>query len=171
MPSLKSKMDDMDENLNFQKVIFDCNVWLEIFLDEKWDLMHKIFRTNKIILTSYCVVEILRVLRRLSIRLKKNFTDLESLIWEFWNQPGIEMKFDVPISDHLITEIKNCVEYNIISQLLHIETKDVPYIVAAYQFNATLVSKDERSITRFAEILKSKLAINVISWENFVKKF
>jgi len=158
----------MGEKKVIPKIIFDCNIWMEIFFEDRIDLIKNVYNKYEIIITSYCVVETLRVLRRISTKLRKSYFDLESLMCEIWNLPCINQEFDHPISNHLIPEIKNCTENKMLSKLLNVETKDVPYIIAAYKFDAILVSKDFRSLTQYADELKSKLGINVMNWDQFL---
>ena len=154
----------------FTKYIFDCNVWIEIILQDTPRIFQYFQEQNwELILTSYNAVEILRVLKRISRRTNDTFERLENLCWNLWNLPCVHPMFDKPLSDTLISEIRNIPEYNIIAKAFNLEPKDVPYIVVAFKFNATLVTLDRRSLLTRARVLSQRLGVNVLSWSSLLE--
>lgn len=115
------------------------------------------------------VVEILKVLKRLSIRLNIPYSELETLFWDFTNQDFIIQNFDNPFSDHLIMETKKLPEIRIIAEILELEPKDVPYIVSAFKNEAALVTDDKRSLLDLKEILRDKIGIKLFSSSNLME--
>ncbi len=138
---------------------------LRIIFQENFDIF-QYFQVNQlgIILTSYNVVEILRVLKRISKKTKVSYKTLENSAWNMWNFSCIHQMFDKPLSETLIRDIKNLPEYQIIAKAFELEPKNVPYIVASFQYHACLVTTDLRSLISQSQILHERLDINVITW-------
>ena len=160
----------MAEMPDIPKYIYDCNVWIEIISQYRHEIFAYFQEYNwELFLTSYNAVEILRVLKRISQRTKENFERLENLAWNLWSLPCIRIMFDKPSSDTLINEIRTLPEYAIIAKAFDLEPKDVPYVVAAFQYNATLVTMDLRSLVAQAQLLQQRLGVEVISWNAFIR--
>lgn len=115
------------------------------------------------------IAEILRVLKRLSIRLNLSRNMLENLFWDLTKSEIITLDFDIPLSNSLIYEIKNKSEIVILSKLLELESKDVPYIVAAFNYSAILITEDIRSLYIYRDLLKSNLNIRIETIDSFTK--
>lgn len=80
-----------------QSVILDCNVWITDFFKKASRLRNKIDHNNyQVFLTSHMVVEILRVLKRLSTRLSISYTELETRFWEICSFNYIKLDFKQP---------------------------------------------------------------------------
>ncbi|HMF30141.1 MAG TPA: hypothetical protein VKK79_01905 [Candidatus Lokiarchaeia archaeon] len=160
----------MVETEGTQKFIFDCNVWIHLILQGQSSFFQQLELNNyQIILTSYNAVEILRVLKRISKRTNVPFERLENLAWNSWKFPCIHPIFDKPMSDAIINEVRILPEYAIIAKAFDLEQKDVPYVIAVFQYDAVLVTKDQRSLVSRAEILQEKLGIRIITWDSFLE--
>lgn len=152
-----------------KEIILDCNVWITDFLKKESDLHKKIRDDNYVvIITSYMAVEILRVLKRVATHLSVTYSELENLFWKVCSLSYIIPNFEQPFTESLITEVKRLPEFQIIAKLLNLETKDVPYIVAAYQYKAILVTNDIRSLVNKGQKIKNHLGIDVISLTEFL---
>ncbi len=152
-----------------QFVIFDCNVWITDFFKKKSKLRIKITKKNyQVILTSYMVVEILRVLKRLSVRLSISYTDLEKRFWEICSLNYIKTDFKEPFTESLISEVRRIPEFRIIAKILDLEVKDVPYLVAAFQHSAILVSNDLRSLVNKRNLIENNLGIKIRTATEFL---
>ena len=161
-------MTSEKENNHF---LFDCNIWMLILLKNQKHLFHFLQSKHyEIIITSYGMVEILRVLKRIALRQNITYELLEEKIWEFMKFPCIQMQFDKPISEKLIDELHRIPEYHIMTQIFQLELKDIPYLVASFQYNAQLITEDKRSILDKAATIQEKLGITILSWEHFLKK-
>jgi predicted nucleic acid-binding protein len=149
--------------------IFDCNLWVTLLTQPSSKLQSALAReSRRVIVTSYLVVEILRVLKRLASRHLLQYEEIESLFWDFCSAPFIVKDFQHPIVDSLIIEVKKSAEYRIIAHLLALEVKDVPYIVAAYQHSAILVTNDIRSLIAKRMPIQKHLGIKIISLDEFL---
>ncbi len=115
-------------------------------------------------------MEILRVLKRLALKINVNYTELEARFWDLCNAKTIRKEFEFPISESLIIEVRHSSEFRMIAKLLRMEVKDMPYLVAAFQFGAFIVTRDIKSIlSRRAEI-KRHLNIEIKSLEEFLEE-
>jgi hypothetical protein len=123
-----------------------------------------------VIITSYGVVEVLRALKRLSKDIAGGYASLEEDFWEFCNSGTIRKEFTSIISGSLIGEIRRNPEFLLIAKLLGLEVKDVPYVVAAFQFDAILVTTDVRSILNKNGTIKQLLGLEIMSLEDFLKE-
>ena len=145
-----------------QSVIFDCNVWITDFFKKKSELRNKITHSkHQVILTSYMVVEILRVLKRLSPRLSISYTELETRFWEICSLSYIKTDFKEPFTESLISEVRRIPEFRIIAKILDLEIKDVPYLVAAFQHTAILVSNNLRSLIIKRNLIEKSLGSKI----------
>lgn len=153
---------DKNKKNKTQSVIFDCNVWITEFFKKKSELRNKMTSNKyRVILTSYMVVEILRVLKRTSNRLSIPYTDLESRFWEICSLSYIKTDFKEPFTESLISEVRRIPEFKIIAKILDLEVKDVPYLVAAFQHTAILVSNDLRSLVEKRNVIERILGIKI----------
>lgn len=160
---------DKQKKSETQFVIFDCNVWITDFFKKKSKLRIKITQNNyQVILTSYMVVEILRVLKRLSVRLSISYTELETRFWEICSLNYIKIDFKEPFTESLISEVRRIPEFRIIAKILDLEVKDVPYLVAAFQYSAILVSNDLRSLVNKRNLIENNLGIMIRSTIEFL---
>ena len=107
------------------------------------------------------VVELLRVLKRLSGRLSTPYTELENQFWEICSLNYIKTDFKEPFSESLISEVRRIPEFRIIAKILDLEVKDVPYLVAAFQHTAILVSNDLRSLVDKRNLIEQNLGIMI----------
>lgn len=123
-----------------------------------------------IIITSYGIVEILRALKRLSKKVATGYASLEKDFWDVCNSATVQKEFTSVISDALIDEVQRNAEFRLIAKLLGLEIKDVPYVVAAFQYDAILVTKDARSILNKSTMMKQVLEIDVLGLEDFLKE-
>jgi predicted nucleic acid-binding protein len=150
--------------------VFDCNLWIEIFLENRIDILDTLTSQRKYTLvSSYGIVEILRVLKRIARRSSVNPVILENKFWALLNHPCIQKEYNHPITETFIAEIKKLPEYMIIAKTFGLEYKDVPYIVLSFQFNAEFVTKDERSILVSAKKIEETLGLKVRSWHEFLR--
>lgn len=150
--------------------ILDCNVWIQLLLGKNILLQQKIMiQQYPIIITSYGIVEILRVLKRFASQWNKNYINLEQKFWEICNLESIQKEFQAPISESLLKEVKRTPEYRLIADILNLEVKDVPYIVNTYQFKAILVTSDERSLISKRQDLYKRLGIIIKSLPEFLE--
>lgn len=153
---------DTHKKSEIQSVIFDCNVWITDFFKKKSELRKKITDNEyQVILTSYMVVEILRVLKRISIRLSISYSELENCFWEICSLNYIKTDFKEPFTESLISEVRRIPEFRIIAKILDLEVKDVLYLVAAFQHTAILVSNDLRSLIDKRDLIKKALGIMI----------
>ncbi|MHA2364238.1 MAG: hypothetical protein ACXAC7_09795 [Candidatus Hodarchaeales archaeon] len=160
----------METNDSRISIILDCNLWIRLITESTNKFRKKLLSGNyEIIITSYMVVEILRVLKRLSSRLKTSYNDLESLFWDFCNHSKVKMDFQQPFSDSLISEIKNVPEIKMLAKLIDLEQKDVPYIVCAFQNKAIFFTDDKRSLLDKRDYIKNQLGIEIKSIREFMK--
>jgi hypothetical protein len=60
-------------------------------------------------------------------------------------------------------------EYRIISRLLDLEVKDVPYLVAAFQHKAILVSENIRSLVSKRQGIQTALNIDIKTSEELLR--
>ncbi len=161
----------MDRSITEQDLvlILDCNLWIKMLTGRNPEFT-KIFQLERvqIILTSYIAVEILRSLKRLAPKQSLAFTELESLFWSVCSTNKVVKSFEYPLSETLIAETKQLFEYRIIARLLDLEVKDVPYIVASFQYNAILISDDIRSLVNKREKIQAELNIAVMSSDEFL---
>jgi len=164
-------MDKRKKNA-IKSVIFDCNVWITDFLKKESELRNKITNNKyQVILTSYMVVEILRVLKRLSIRLSISYTELETHFWEICSFNYIKTDFKEPFTESLISEVRRIPEFKIIAKILDLEVKDVPYLVATFQHTAILVSNDLRSLIDKRNLIEKNLGIKIQTTTEFLASF
>ena len=153
-------------------LVIDCNLWISILTQPENELKEILFKgTFRVVLTSYMVVEILRVLQRLASRRLLRYAEVESLFWDFCAYPFIIKDFQQPITDSLVNEVRKVPEYLIIAQLLELEVKDVPYLVAAYQHSALLLSNDIRSLVAKRDPIQKHLGIQLITLDEFRREF
>ena len=157
------------EKSEILSVIFDCNVWITDFFKKESGLRNKITNNKyQVILTSYMVVEILRVLRRLSPRLSISYSEFETRFWEICSLYYIKTDFKEPFSESLISEVRRIPEFRIIAKILDLEVKDVPYLVAAFQHTAILVSNDLRSLVDKRNLIENNLRIKIRTITEFL---
>ena len=139
-------------------------------MQKKSELRNKLLQEEyQTILTSYMGVEILRVLKRLSSRLSISFSELESLFWNICSHKFVKLDFQRPLTEALITEVKRIPEFKIIAKLLDLEIKDIPYLVAAFQNNAMLVTDDLRSIITKRQIIDKNLGLKILTIAEFLE--
>ncbi len=161
-----------DESRSPPILILDCNLWIRILLEKNSPLRSYLTKNEfPIVLTSYMVVEILRVLKRLAIRSSTSYTEIEAKFWDFCASSFIQKDFQQPFSETLIADVKKAPEYRIIAKLLGVEAKDVPYLVAAFQHKAILISDDVRSLISKSESLKKKLGITLLTSDAVIREF
>ncbi len=161
-----------DESSSPPMIILDCNLWIKLLLEKMSPLRLCLIRYEfPIVLTSYMVVEILRVLKRLAVRSSTSYAEIEAKFWDFCSQSFIQKDFQQPFTETLISDVKKAPEYRIIAKLLGIEAKDVPYLVAAFQHNVILISDDVRSLISKSENLKQKLGVTLSTSVAFIGKF
>ncbi|MFX1512113.1 MAG: hypothetical protein ACFFCQ_05970, partial [Promethearchaeota archaeon] len=82
---------------------------------------------------------------------------------------NILMNFDQPFADSLIAETKRLPEYQIIARLLDLETKDIPYLVAAFQYKAILISDNLRSLVNKRDLIEEYLGVSIKSSTEFLE--
>ena len=152
-------------------IVLDSNVWISLITVPKNPLWVKIKSENyQIILTSYMICEILRVLRRITARINISIDTLNSAFWDLVNSPFIHQEFDIPLSEDVIKKMKDHAGVTMIAQIFQLEPKDVPYLVAAYQFKAIFITRDIRSIIEKRELIDQKLNIKIFTENEFLKK-
>jgi predicted nucleic acid-binding protein len=150
-------------------VLLDCNAWIQLYLSEDPKLSAVIFDDQyPIIVTSYCVAEILRVLKRVSISEGIDLHETESLLWECLYHPNVQKEFTTEISESILKEVRRAPEYHVIAKLLDLEVKDVPYIVSAFHLKAKLVTNDERSLLNRRDLIKKELDVEIASIQEFL---
>jgi hypothetical protein len=114
------------------------------------------------------VVEILRVLKRLSVRLSISYTELEIHFWEICSLSCIKTDFKEPFTEALISEVRRIPEFRIIAKILDLVVKDVPYLVTAFQHSAILVSNDLRSLVNKRNLIENNLGIRILTATEFL---
>ena len=154
------------------RLVLDCNIWISDFLQEK-SMLRDIINDGhyRILITSYMAVEILRVLQRQATRLSIDFQQVERIFWSTCQDEAVDMKLKTPVSKSLVQEVKNTTEFKVIAKLLDIEVKDIPYVVAAYTYKATILISDIRSFVDKRDPIKEKLGIDVLTLEEFLDRF
>jgi predicted nucleic acid-binding protein len=161
-------------NLGAEKrkpAVLDCNVWLCLLSAKDARLQDKVVEQGyPVIITSYGVVEVLRALKRLSKDIAGGYATLEEDFWELCNSATIRREFASVISESLIGEVGRKPEFRLIAKLLGLETKDVPYVVSAFQFDAIFVTTDARSILDKRGTIKQFLGLEIIGLEEFLKE-
>lgn len=162
---------DLKDRFQNKILIFDCNIWIRIILEHPNCAIEKKIKTlnASVLITSYMIIEILRVLKRISIRQTLDYSEMESYFWDFLNKAWIIKDFKRPFSDSIIIEVKKSPEFSIIAKLLEIEIKDVPYIVAAFEHDAILITNDIRSLVLKRDLIKKHLKIDVCSEQEFIE--
>jgi predicted nucleic acid-binding protein len=152
-------------------VILDCNVWIGIILGYEKRLDKKIIDDHyPVIVTSYGIAEIMRVLKRLAIVQGIAFRELETRAWKFFNLPSIQQEFSTDVSESILLAVKQAPEYRVIAKLLSVEVKDAPYVVSAFQMNARIITVDERSFLSRKNAIKQQLDIEVIGLREFLSE-
>ncbi len=156
-----------------KELVLDCNVWIEILTDSTSKLQKILFFNEseyRIILSSYMIVEILKVVKRISGNFNLSLKELKGLFWDFTQKKNVIVNFDSQISDALVNEVKNKTEIILLAKLLDLEPKDVPYILVAYNYKADLITEDGRSLIDKRNLIKQKLDLNLLSISEFILK-
>ena len=154
-----------------KQIVLDCNVWIEILTDPNDKLRNVLFNKDseyQIILSSYMIVEILKVLKRLASKFNISSNELERLFWDFTRKKNIQLNFDNTLSDALINEVKNRSEILVLAKVLDLEPKDVPYIIVAFNNKSIVITQDERSIINKRNFIKEKLEIEILTISEFI---
>lgn len=149
-------------------IVLDCNAWIAMLHGNERLNARIVDGGTPVVLTSYIAVEILRALRHVARRCKVPISALERRFWATCLLDSIEKQFKHPLSDGVIDEIKSTAEMTIIARLLDLEIKDVPYIVAAFQNKAILVTDDVRSIIARRDAIKTTLGITTLTVIEFL---
>ncbi len=154
-----------------EPVILDCNVWIGIILGFEKRLDKRLFDDKyPVIVTSYGIAEIMRVLKRLSIVQGISFRELETRAWKLFNLPNIQQEFSTDVSESILFAVKQAPEYRVIAKLLSMEIKDVPYVVSAFQMKARILTSDKRSFLSRKDAIKQQLDIEVIGLQEFLSE-
>lgn len=148
--------------------ILDCNVWIDLLAGNDALEREIVDGARPIIITSYIAVEVLHALRHVGRELGIAASELEGRFWDTCMLPSIEKQFKQSLSGSLIHEIKMMPEMRIIARLLDMEIKDMPYIVAAFQHGAILVTNDNRSIYAKRGDIKTRIGVIVQSEAEFL---
>ena len=154
-----------------KQIALDCNVWIEILTNPNDKLRNVLFNKDseyQIILSSYMIVEILKVLKRLASKFNISSNELERLFWDFTRKKNIQLNFDNTLSDALINEVKNRSEILVLAKVLDLEPKDVPYIIVAFNNKSIVITQDERSIINKRNFIKEKLEIEILTISEFI---
>ena len=157
--------------LEIKQRVLDCNVWIEILTNPNDKLRNVLFNKDseyQIILSSYMIVEILKVLKRLASKFNISSNELERLFWDFTRKKNIQLNFDNTLSDALINEVKNRSEILVLAKVLDLEPKDVPYIIVAFTNKSIVITHDERSIINKRNLIKEKLEIEILTISEFI---
>lgn len=148
-------------------LVLDANIWIKGMFNfnqkANWIIKSCLSGKFKIVINSYVVAEITRVLKRVAIRLKINPLDIEKEFWIIINSNNIIKDFVNPISESLIDLLKSRDEIMLISKTFGLEPKDVPYLVLAFKFKATIVTEDIRSVYAKRKEIFEKLEVKVVS--------
>jgi len=164
----------MSRNLSQNKIIIlDANVWIKGILSID-STARNIINVSlkgrlKIVVNSYIVAEVIRVLKRIAIRIGVNPLKLERDFWILINSDNVIRDFSLPISENLLEFLRNKDEILLIARALDLEPKDVPYIVLAFKYKSSVITEDKRSIYKKRKELEKRLKIKIFSSNEFLE--
>lgn len=149
-----------------KQVILDTCIWINGLLrvNQYAERIIKAIINQKIvvIVSSYGVAEVINVFRRLAREVNVPAIVLERDIWAIWNQPNVIKDFSDDIGKALLYEVRRQKEIELLTKILKIEPKDVPFIVLAYNHKAPLITADERSLWVKREKIKKMTGVNIL---------
>ena len=153
-------------------LILDANIWVYGILGtlkEATDIILKCIKGEyKILVNSYIVAEVTRVLKRIAIRIHRDPLELEKLFWKILNSNNVIKEFYHPITEDLIETMKKTSEIQMISKILEIEPKDVPYLVLAFKHKVPIITTDERSLAKKSEKIRKLTKIEIFTIKELI---
>jgi len=149
-----------------KRVILDTCVWINglLHIDPHATRIIKAIANHKleVIISSYGVVEVFSVFRRLARELRVPVTVLERDIWAIWNQPNVIKEFSIDITKALLSEVRSQKEIELLAKILELEPKNVPFIVLAYKHKIPLITMDERSLWAKRQEIEKLTSVKII---------
>ena len=149
-----------------KRFILDTSVWISglLRLDPPATqiLTALVNQSIEVIISSYGVVEVLTVFRRLAHELRVSAVILERDIWAIWNQPNVIKEFSTDITAALLSEVRQQREIRLLAKILALEPKDIPFIVLAYSHKLPLITNDERSLWTKRAKIETSTGVRVI---------
>jgi len=165
--------EERSKNSSITKIILDANVWIKaIFGFDKLALsiIKKCLKGELyIIVNSYIIAEITRVLKRIAYRIGLNPLNLERKFWIIINSPYVIKDFKEPLSEDLLRMIRKKDEILVIAKTFNLEPKDVPYIVSAFKHRAIIITYDDRSLYKMRDEIKKKINVMIKTPKEFQK--
>ncbi|MHA1617351.1 MAG: PIN domain-containing protein [Candidatus Njordarchaeales archaeon] len=152
-------------------IVLDANIWIKglfgISKEARQIIKDCLNRKLRIVVNSYIVAEVVRVLKRIAMRSKLNPLKLERNFWIIINSESVIKDFITPVSEDLIEFLKNKDEILLISKIFNLEPKDVPYIVLAFKFKAPIITEDKRSIYIKRREIEERIGIRILTLKEF----
>ncbi|MHA1710240.1 MAG: PIN domain-containing protein [Candidatus Baldrarchaeia archaeon] len=162
----------MKNSSKAKTLVLDANVWIYGLLGTSRDAMDLISRCLKgeckVVVNSYVVAEVTRVLKRVAIEIRRDPLELERSFWRILNSDNVVKDFIHPITDDLINMMRRRPEILMIAQILEIEPKDVPYLILAFKCDVPVVTTDERSLARKRKRIKELIGVEVLTLKEIV---
>ncbi len=160
------------KRINNRKIVCDASVWLQGLFgtnDDLYNLIKQITKGEAIALVnSYCVLEILRGVKRIAGKTHQSAQFLESRVWNILTTAGTGLTFDRPLEEAIIHQIRQQIEYQILAKILELESKDLPYITLAYEKSAPIVTLDKRSLYNKREEIKKRIGVIIYTPKEFL---
>jgi len=154
--------------------VLDAGVWIRGLLGADKDcleVLRLVLRKKvRVVVNSYCVAEVTRALKRISYRLSLDSRSLERDLWIILNSDFVVQEFDRPVSEGLLRELRRAPEILLISKLLELEPKDVPYLVIAFKTGSKIVSTDERSLISKRREIEEKIGVKILRISEFLEE-
>jgi len=149
-----------------KRVILDTCVWVNglLHVDPHADRIIKAIANQEleVVISSYGVVEVFTVFRRLAWELRVPPTVLERDIWAIWNQSNVIKEFSTDITMALLYEVRRQKEIELLAKILELEPKDVPFIVLAYNHKIPLITTDERSLWANRQKIEKMTGVRIL---------
>jgi len=155
------------------KLVCDASAWLQAvfgFEESATKVISCVINGRIIaIANSYCVLEVLRGAKRIAGRFRLPPGTAETRIWNIFTKGSVQLVFDQPLDESIIRQARKKAEYQILSQTLGLEPKDIPYVVLAFDKRAPLVTTDIRSLYSRRSKIERITGIRIMNPKQFLE--
>ncbi len=156
-------------------VVLDSCVWINGILgvNEHCSLIIDkiVSKSLSVFVSSYSIVEVISVLRRISSDYSISSTDLERSFWKIINLENIIKEFSLDITQLLLAEIRNQTEITMLAKILELESKAIPFILLSYKNNVPLITEDYRSLWKKRNKVRDLVGVEILLSKEFITSF
>ncbi len=149
------------------KVVLDTSVWLAGMFAADNDARRVVRLVVKgdiqCVMNAYGLLELARASRRVAASHQTRWREVERRVWSLVNNAQVTFEFDRPLEDQIVRDARKSPEYRLIGHSLGLETKDVPFVVLAFDHQALLITLDQRSLLARREEVHTAVSVEILS--------